>query len=67
MTRPAHTAAHRVALDIDIAIGCRAAHIAAAAAAQQHGRAARTARAWIENMHAKAQIRAERHAKPVAQ
>ena len=58
MTWRGHTAAPR--LGLDIAIAGRAGH-AVAAGTQQHGRSAHTARAWIESLHVKAHIRAERH------
>ena len=45
---------------LDIAIAGRAG-AAVAANTQTHGQSAPAARAWIETLHSRAQIRAERH------
>lgn len=51
---------------LDAMIAGRAA-AAAAGAAHPFGRAARTAHAWTETLHSRAQIRAERHLRSARQ
>jgi hypothetical protein len=53
------TAARRDALDM--AIAGRAGAAVAANKTQTHGQSASAAHAWIKTLHARAQIRAERH------
>jgi hypothetical protein len=64
MRTPARSLAYRQASDTLIA-GRGAA--AVTAAAQTHGRAASAADRWIETLHVRAQIRAERHQRGIAQ
>ena len=64
MIRRAHTATQRTARDAAIA---RRAGAAVAAYTQSHGHSAPTEHAWIETLHARAQIRAERHARNTTQ
>jgi hypothetical protein len=58
MRTPHHSFAHRQSSDTLIADRGAA---AVTAATQTHGRSATAAHVWIETLHVRAQIRAERH------